>query len=259
MTLSITHLDGSPVLSVETGTDYLVPCVYGIPVICPSHIDEGNDGATSRHWHTDDRFGKVGRNFGFWSEEVQKSTPGFYPCDDLNSSIVKDGGEPVVMEKKRVHKSQMWASGGVFSSMCWLYATLGHKAARNGLCVHHQTPLVQQDGCLECPAHALKYKTNGEPRCVAPFFLSVEYIHEDGSRQRARSPLKIDEDGVIIQVQGIIYPGELISLEDSNGECIIESEDKVTEDSDKLVINITAWPSHGACPGLAACDPRGTE
>ena len=45
----VTTLDETPALSVVEGQEYLVPCVWGIPIICPSHVDQGTEGPTSCH------------------------------------------------------------------------------------------------------------------------------------------------------------------------------------------------------------------
>lgn len=258
----VTNLDGIVAKSIIWGQDYLVPCVYGIPVICPSHTDEGNEGATMHHWHTDDRFGDVGRGFKYWAPKDTADLK-MELGDDLRSSIIRDSGESVKMERKTATKSQIWASGGVFSSVCWLYEHYGHLKANNNHCVHHHTPLVEQNNCLECPAHSLKYNFDGSPRYRAPFYISTSYIDFNNNINRIKAPLCTGHNGIKFTISGNFDPFPLLRLEDSNGETIMEDRSKVCLTSSAkpgqfhdLTVSISAWPRDGSCPGLAKSDPR---
>lgn len=259
---TVMDLDGRPVRTVEEGREYLVPCVYGIPVITPSHIDEGNEGQTSRHWHTDDRFGNVGRDTEFWSQ-VDRDDFGMIHGDSLRASIIKDNGEEIALEKMKAVKSEMWPSGGVFSSVCWLYEHYGTRTSKDGYCTHHRTPMAIQGGCYECPAHGLKFKLDGSPRYQAPFYISTRYIDHDHNIHRVREPLKTGKDAIVFSVEGNYDPFPVIRLEDEPGECIMEMkaphQTRTCVGRNTLTISIGAWPLDGKCPSLAPCDPRNRE
>lgn len=261
--MQITNLDGAPVLSVTEDEDYLVPCVFGIPVICPSHVDDGAQGPTSRHWHTDDRFGTVRREFEFWHPKT-RAEMGILFGGYLKSDILRDDGQQVVMERKMAKKSVMYPSGGNFTSVIWLYHNLGQENAKDGHCAHHRTPLVEQDGCLTCPAHGLKYKPDGSARYKAPFFLSTRYIDWDHQIQRVCEPLRTVDKGLVVNfaVVGNFDTFPLIQFEDANGECILthRAESWTCQAGlggiSTLDITIAAWPSSGKCPRLVEDDPR---
>jgi len=52
----IYDLDYNEITHVQSGEEYMVPCVRGLPVVLPSHVDTGDAGSTGRHWHADNRF-----------------------------------------------------------------------------------------------------------------------------------------------------------------------------------------------------------
>lgn len=261
--MQVTHLDGMPALSVTEGEDYLVPCVFGIPVIMPSHIDEGNDGPTGRHWHTDDRFGSVQRDNKYWSAETHKDT-GMQEGDSIRSDILKDGEQSVVLEQKTAHKTDIRPSGGAFTSVAWLYHTLGDQHSKDGHCVHHATPLVKQEGCLVCPAHALKYKDDGSPRYQGPFFIRIDYTDWDYMPRRIRLPLCVGQESMEFKVNGYFDSHPLLTLEDSTGEVITQHTEwdkpvhvqKRHGGDSYITMTIGAWPSDGRCPSLVKSDPR---
>ncbi len=259
--MQVTTLDGVPVMSVTKDEDYLVPCVFGIPVICPSHIDEGTDGPTSRHWHLDDRFGEVGWGIEFWDTEDRQDL-GMIDGDVLKTDIMRDDGQPVQMERMPAIKNVIRPSGGVWTTVVWLYYKLGHLPATDGCCVHHPTPLVEQDGCLACPAHALKYKQDGSPRYEAPFYIRISYIDWDDNIRCVREPVCIGNGGMKFKIMGNFYLFPILVLEDSKRERIMEirSDKSVTQvlpgEESILAVNIGVWPSSGQCPSLVQTDPR---
>lgn len=260
--MNVTHLDGSYPSSIIEGADYLVPCVFGIPVICPSHVDDGAEGPTGRHWHTDDRFGTVRREFEFWHPDTQTEMK-MLDGDYLRSDILGDSGQLVVMERKTAAKSVMYPSGSVFSSLVWLYHTLGKENAKDNHCAHHRTPLVEQDGCLTCPAHGLKYKHDGSPRYNAPFFLSTRYIDWDNQIKRVCEPICQEGKKLVVHmsIEGTFDLFPLIQLEDVDGEYIMTcraetSVHQAKKGTSTLDISINAWPSTGKCARLVESDPR---
>lgn len=261
--MQVTNLDGTPALSVTDGQDYLVPCVFGIPVIMPSHVDEGDDGPTGRHWHTDDRFGHVGRDDKYWSAETRKRMY-VHEGDSIRSDILKDGEQPVVLERKTARKTDIRPSGGVFSSVAWLYYMLGDQHSKDGHCVHHATTLVKQEGCLVCPAHALKYKDDGSPRYQSPFFIQIDYTDWDEMPQSIRRALCVRPESMEFKVSGYFDQYPLITLEDSTGEMIAQDTDwdnpvksgRGPNGSSTITLRIGAWPSKGNCPSLVKSDPR---
>lgn len=259
--MQVTTLDGSPTLSVTKDEDYLVPCVFGIPVICPSHIDEGTDGPTSRHWHVDDRFGETSRGIEFWDEKERQHF-NMVDGDVIRTDIVKDNEQPVQMERMTATKNVIRPSGGVWTTVVWLYYKLGHLSSTDGCCAHHPTPLVEQDGCLACPAHALKYKQDGSPRYEAPFYISIPYIDWDHNTRRVRESVCIGHGDMKFKVKGNFDYFPHLALEDAKGECIMEmrSDKSVTQvlpgEESILAVNIGVWPSSGQCPSLVQTDPR---
>lgn len=261
--MQVTNLAGTPVLSVTQGTSYLVPCVFGIPVICPSHVDEGTDGPTSKHWHVDDRFGPTLRGRSFWAYQTLAKFPNFEPDDEIRSDILRDEGQPVKMEQMVATKNVIRPSGGVWSTIVWLYYMLGCESAKEGCCVHHKTPLVAQKGYLVCPAHGLRYNLDGSPRYKAPFFLGTRFVDWKSRGKHARVPVCIGKDAVKFDVSGNfdLYP--TITLVDANG-CVIMNmkSDIPVQQVEKggrstLTISIGVWPSTGMCPRLVSTDPRG--
>lgn len=259
--MQVTTLDGVPVMSVTKDEDYLVPCVFGIPVICPSHIDEGTDGPTSRHWHVDDRFGETSRGIKFWATKDRQHF-NMLDGDKIRTDIVKDNEQLVQMERMTATKNVIRPSGGVWTTVVWLYYKFGHLPSTDGRCVHHSTPLVEQDGCLTCPAHALKYKQDGSPRYKAPFYISTRYIDWDDNIKRVREPVCIGNDTVEFKISGNFDIFPMLSLEDCEGESIMElrsdmSIKQATHGREStLDINISVWPSSGQCPSLVQTDPR---
>lgn len=260
--MQVTNLDGAPVLSVTEGDNYLVPCVFGIPIICPSHVDEGTDGPTSRHWHTDDRFGNVRRVFEFWHPDTQTEM-NMNEGDLIKSDILKDDGQQVAMERKTATKSVIYPSGGNFTSIVWLYHTLGKENAKDNHCAHHRTPLIEQDDCLTCPAHGLKYKHDGSPRYKAPFFLSTRYIDWDNQIKRVCEPICEEGNKLVVHmsIEGTFDLFPLLQLEDADGECVLTaraetSVHQATQGTSTLDISMAAWPSKGKCPQLVETDPR---
>ncbi len=262
--MQITHLDGTPALSVTEGQEYLVPCVFGIPVVMPSHVDEGNEGPTGRHWHTDDRFGSVAREYEYWSEGTLVEIKA-YEGDSIRSDILRDGDQPVVLEQMTAHKTDIRPSGGVFTSIAWLYHTLGDQHSKDGRCVHHATPLVKQEGCLVCPAHALKYKDDGSPRYQGPFFIRLDYTDWDKVSRRIRMPLCFGPESMEFKVNGYFDHHPLLTLEDSTGEVITQNTDWDADPvksgtgpngSSSVTLTLGAWPSSGTCPSLVHKDPR---
>lgn len=262
--MQVTNLDGTPALSVTEGQEYLVPCVFGIPVIMPSHIDEGTDVPTGRHWHTDDRFGSVARDYEYWSADTRNKM-GLIEDDSIRSDILKDGDQPVVLEQKTARKTDIRPTGAAFTSIAWLYHTLGDQHSKDGRCVHHATPLVKQEGCLVCPAHALKYKEDGSPRYQGPFFIRLDYTGWDYMTRHIRLPLCLDPESMVFKVNGYFDSHPLLTLEDSTGEVITQNTnwdaDPVKSGSgpngsSSVTLTIGAWPSSGTCPSLVKSDPR---
>lgn len=229
----------------------------------PSHVDEGDDGPTGRHWHTDDRFGSVARNYEYWSDGTIVRM-GVYKGDTIRSDILKDDKQPVVLEQMMAHKTDIKPSGGVFSSVAWLYHTLGDQPSKDGRCVHHATTLVKQEGCLVCPAHALKYKDDGSPRYQSPFFMQIDYTDWDEMPQSIRQPLCVKPESMEFKVIGYFDRHPLITLEDSTGEMITQYTDwdnpvksgTGPNGSSSITLTIGAWPSRGLCPSLVRSDPR---
>lgn len=262
--MRVTHLDGTPTLSVTEGEEYLVPCVFGIPVIMPSHVDEGDDGPTGRHWHTDDRFGPVDRDYEYWSGSTLVKM-NVRKGDAVRSDILRDDKQPVILEQKTARKTDIRPTGGVFTSVAWLYHTLGDQHSKDGRCVHHATPLVKQEGCLVCPAHALKYKDDGSPRYQGPFFIRLEYRAWDDTTQHIRLPLCLGPESMVFKVDGCFDEYPLLTLEDSTGEVIIQHTNwdaepvknaKGPNGSSTITMTVGAWPSKGHCPSLSSMDPR---
>ncbi len=259
MTLQVTDLNNNPMLSVCEGQDYLVPCVWGIPVICPSHVDEGTEGPTSKHWHTDDRFGNVGRGIEFWTPECQKRLR-LNPEGPINASTLRDDGQPVFMERKTAQKTVIRPTGALETSLAWLYKNLGQKSAENNCCAHQGTPLVEQDGCLTCPAHGLKYGRDGGPRYKAPFFISVRYINYDDEIHYVREPV---ETKISFTVLGDFDPFPTFRLEDSEGVEVfqwrLDTSLSILPPGGATTLNLhmPAWSSqdYGA-PQLVQTDPR---
>lgn len=258
---TVIQLDGIQVSSIVEGQDYLVPCVFGIPVVCPSHIDEGTEGPTKRHWHTDDRFGDIGRNFEYWSTSTRKELR-MYVGDAIKTDIIRDDGQPITMEQKTSQKTVIRPSGGAFTSQVWLYHNLGHQNAKDGHCVHHSTPLVRQDGCSVCPAHGLQYNSDGTPRYKAPFFISLRYVDWRNDIHRIRKPVCTGNSGIEFCVNGNFDLFPLFMLEDADGNGILEyrSKHSVTLASEggisTLSFTIGAWPKSGKCPSLVQTDPH---
>lgn len=258
--LRVTDLDGQPVMSVTEGTDYLVPCVFGIPVICPSHVDQGTDGPTSRHWHTDDRFDGSSQDYKWWAKQTRKRFA-MLPSDSVRTDIVADEGQPVVMERKTAVKNSLRPSGAVWTSVAWLLEQLGDKPAVDGHCVHHHTALVDTGDCLTCPAHGLKYRKDGQPLYTPPFFVKLRYIDWEFNIHHVREPLKTGEE-IKFCVHGNYDPFPRVYLEDANGTKIMamDADTKVRQaqpgGTSTLDITIGAWPSDGYCPRLVKDDPR---
>ena len=247
----VTDLDGNRCLSVIAGNEYMVPCVLGIPIIVPSHIDEGPEGQTSRHWHVDDRFGDYEIPYELCSKETQESFS-MGESNKLRTATIRDDGQEVVLERLVAKKNKIIPSGELFTSLCWLYNNLGHIEANNKHCAHHHTPLVDQDNCLYCPAHGLKYNQDGSPKYKAPFYLSVRYIDSNHDIKRIKQPLKTDGTGMHFKVDGAFDIFPLVALEDSDGEIIMEyrSPHRINKANSYLDISIVAWPSDGKCPSL---------
>lgn len=260
--MQVTDLLGNPVDSVTEGEKYLVPCVFGIPVICPSHVDEGTSGPTARHWHTDDRFGYTGRSGEFWHE----STWDYFNTvagDTIRSDTLKDEGQPIVMEEKTATKNVITPSGGVWSSLVWLYLNVGHLSSVDKHCVHHRTPLVKQDGCLTCPAHGLKFKLDGSPRYKSPFYVATRYIDWENNIHQARAEAFMGRDSVRLHISGKFDVFPEIRLEDSTGEVIFKCNAKTRVKqptqggTSSLTLSIGAWPKTDlGCPRLVSQDPR---
>lgn len=267
--MQVTHLDGIPALSVTEGQEYFVPCVFGIPVIMPSHIDEATDGPTGRHWHTDDRFGSVCRNTPYWSGDTRAKFD-MLESDGIRTDIIKDEGQHVALERKTAYKTEIKPSGAVFTTVVWLYYVYGTEHARDGQCVHHPTSLVQQEGCLTCPSHGLKYKSDGSPRYQGPFFISIPYTDWDYMPRHIRRPVSFkgehgeDINNVKFKVRGYFGEHPLITLEDNTGEVIMQCTwdgspiqmQEIHGGTSTIDLKIGAWPNDMFCPRLVHKDPR---
>ncbi len=256
----VTTLDGTPSLSVVKGQEYLVPCVWGIPVICPSHVDHGTEGPTGCHWHTDDRFGYIGRDYDYWSEHTSKEL-GCEVGDSIRSDILKDDGQPIGREKLTAIKTVITPSGAVWSSLLWLYQNLGTEVAKDGHCVHHRTPLVEINDCLMCPAHGMEFQKDGKPKYKAPFYLVVRWIDFKHKIQYAREQICGEGHRVTFNVAGSYDIFPKFKLEDADRTTIMEFRSEVRIERKlarhhKLTCNIGAWPESGKCPSLVRNDPR---
>ena len=253
----ITTLDGKPAQHIVQGAEYFVPTVHGIPIVLPSHIDEGNDGPSGRHWHTDNRWGPVGRGLGVWSEETCQHFRMTYG-DLIKSSILKDEGQQIVYEKRTATDTVIWPSGGVFSSMVWLYYQYGDIPAKDGHCAHHHTQLQEHsDGELQCPAHGLRYNRDGSPRFKGPFFIRIRYTDPNDNHQIKWAKEEIQFDTILaltFPVNAQLDPFPRVELVDANDVIVMECPDipsiKPNNETQQIEVTVTAWPSDGYCPSM---------
>jgi hypothetical protein len=246
--IMIKSFDGKPVQFIEQGEFYLVPTVRGLPVIIPSHIDEGTEGPTTRHWHVDRRWGPTCREIDFWSDETREQF-GMVGDDELSAAIIKDEGQPIEYQMKRATETLVWPSGGVFASLVWLYHHFGHLPATDGHCVHHRTQLTERVGELICPAHGLRYKLDGSPRFQGPFFLKIRYCDPyDFQLKYCQEPLKFDEPIVFDVPRQHADTFPVVSLVDSIDEEVMRVSLASTED--KISITVKSWPSDSYCPSV---------
>jgi len=247
----IYDLDYNEVTYIQSGEEYQVPCVRGLPVILPSHVDIGDAGPTGRHWHMDTRFPTDLARMEFdkrSNDYFDKKFGLVMPprAATMTVLIMRDEGEDVVYEKRVAAYTIINASGKVFTTLIKLYNDLGTQPARNRKCVHHAT-VLQEDGtgCLTCPAHGLRFTEAGGPRYMAPFFL-----HVGPCRVPARTG-----DGIEFK-----YPDDMkpiipthVELRDSAGElvsdCLLVS--CRIKGGDTLKVNLgPAWNPKEFCPSF---------
>ena len=255
--MKVTQVDGSPADDIIAGQKYLVPTVFGIPVICPSHVDEGLEGQTGRHWHLDDRWGSLSRPKAWFKGDCVDKLPDKGPHHTLSCAIIKDEGQPVVMTELRAEQTHITATGEVFASVAYLYHKYGGKSSKDGKCVHHGTDLLKQDGCLTCPAHGMKYELDGSPKYEPPFYISVRYGGPDHKIRYSRQPLSFPT--IKFEVSGDFDCFPLFSLEDSKERVIMKNHGgpalKINGVS-TLTLHMKPWPLSEGCPSLVKTDPR---
>lgn len=206
----IYDLDYNEIDQPKYGETYRVPCVHGLPVVLPSHVDHGDDGPTGKHWHSDTRFD----HYLPWDTYDDRSVAhmvktfgnqDFPKTETIGMAIVRDEGEPIEYVDKVCAHIVLNPTGAVFQSLIKLYLTLGDQPARNMKCVHHATVLQKdKNGCLTCPAHGLKYTEAGSPRYVGPFYLKIENVEGEtlGTAPAATGDVsfKIRSEGRVHQV-----------------------------------------------------------
>lgn len=239
----ILTLEGYPTDVIERGQEYLVPTIEGLPVVVPSHVDEGNEGPTSRHYHVDKRFYDtlipIDKVDPWWYETVAVPQVG-REGGQLNVPTILDDGRAWEYQKhKACHPRTM--SGEVFGSLVWLYMKLGETPARDGRCPHHQTELsyVPHEGCMVCPAHGLRFHPDGSPKYKAPFWL----------RLGERVPISLDPEFRD-------WKGHNFILEDDRGETISSmwlNAPKKEREGDTLRVHVHAWEKSQGAP----CTLRG--
>jgi nitrite reductase/ring-hydroxylating ferredoxin subunit len=240
----IKTLEGKPTDCVLAGYDYLVPAVRGIPVVVPSHVDEGNDGKTSRHWHVDTRWGNSSKPKHYWNNETIEK---FQVHDDLWTLILRDDGQSIEYERFTAEKSFIWPTGSAWSSLVWLYYHLGDLPANNGYCVHHHTRLDKWEDELVCPSHGMRFKADGSPRFQGPFFVQLTY-----GDAVSKVPVTFDHE-LEIPFSVKVETRARLQLIDSNQEIVVESCDYILlpPDGESYLIEIIAWPSDINCPAFA--------
>lgn len=258
--MHVLNLDGSEANVIEPGKSYLVPTLHGIPVVWPSHVDEGTSGRTSRHYHADYRFQRADTKAEDLDLDWLKTTPlyksdpeGIASATSLNvPTVFDDGREPHYQEQLCTHSASPM-SGEIFSSLCWLYLNLGDIASPDGKCVHHATDLHyhEKSDCLRCPAHGLRYKVSGEPFYRAPFWLRVGGGGRDEppeSRGGQRVPLTLGKLVFEHPVGGTLY------LEDDEGT-IIDSVwcNYYRVPGTENEIEIKAWPKGPSATKFKPC------
>lgn len=241
----IKNLDGNEAVEIIPGQKYLVPTIGGYNVVLPSHIDEGTDGPTSRHYHVDTRFDMpsiVGREADLIDPRTQQRA---HIEDRSTVPTLLDDGRPIVYRKRKAAHSYS-LKGSVFTSHCWLYYHLGELVAQDGHCVHHRTPLLreQNNPCLTCPAHGMKYNLDGTPYYKAPFF--IEIAGNKGQLSIPKCTIEIDKPFSDIT---------LITLIDSLGQKIssmfLDTPAPSAGVGDLLKLNLDIWQGKGnICPAL---------
>ena len=242
----VKNLDGQPVQHVVKGETYLVPTVLNVAVVLPSHIDRGEGAETSKHWHTDSRWGSLDVPYALVDERTRDE---FYmtSADSLGHDIMRDDGQEVVYQKRIAQENIIWPSGGVWSSVVWLYYNLGDVPAKDGHCAHHHTQLQEcEQGGLICPAHGLRYKEDGSPRFKGPFYLRLQSARVGYS---VRQEVRLDEPMILKIRRDSKWEKDVsVLLEDSNGELVYAASFQPYVGRDYIKIIVDAWNSRGFCP-----------
>ncbi len=232
----ILTLEGEPTQVIEPGLRYLVPTIEGLPVVVPAHVDEANEGPTSRHYHVDRRFKTVmlrsTKCDPDWFSRVAAPQLHGFP-EEINVPTLKDDGrEWEYAEHMAVKMRDM--SGEVFGSMVWLYMKLGTAPARDGMCPHHGTELSYDDGCMVCPAHGMRFNPDGSPRFKAPYWIGAG---------EERTPVSLSPSFNR-------WGGDILTLEDDKGEVIASMFMHMPkyEVGCTLMVNIKAWEKSQGAP-----------
>jgi len=256
----VLNLDGTVATQVTRGQDYLVPSVFGIPIVCPSHIDEGNqDGPTGRHWHTDGRWGNLDRPKKWFHGPAVEALPDLGIDHTIQSAIIADEGQKVSHTQFTAHETECMPSGGIFTSLAWLYHLYGDQYAKDGRCPHHPTPLADYQGHQRCPSHGLRFKADGSPFYKAPFYVSLDYVNTEGIENQLKVPVAFlpEKMNFVFYEEGT--PSSSFNLEDAHGEvidvCEVDSMGLV-HCGDALVFRISAFTKQIVCPYLCKEDPR---
>jgi hypothetical protein len=240
----ILNLDKQPVTAIIKGETYLVPTVNGLPIVVPSHIDEGDNGPTARHWHVDNRWGDLARPLQFFCD----ATKAHVNAALVSPSIIKDGGENVEYQPLVAQSTEIQATGEVFGTLIYLYLKHGKTPAKDGFCAHHRTQLQEDAGCLVCPAHGMRYKQNGDPMFEGP--LRLKAYHEN----RFVGDGPVTSTTILISIERELTCSYLdFLLCDSNGKVVAEYKwegSLCMIEGDELRMTFSSWPSDTFCPGL---------
>lgn len=250
----ILDLDDNPVDTIIKGEEYKVPCVNGLPVVLPSHVDEGTDGKTARHWHVDRRWGDTMRPLELFCRRTEQHVGGRQSLQhNLDVAIVKDQGEPIEYNILRAQCTNVIATGQLFSSLAYLYLKHGTETSKDGFCVHHRTQLQfdTHHSCMTCPAHGLRYNRDSTPFYKAPFFVKLAIDHvlmESCELTSMKLRFHMSED--IEMTDYTLY------LMDSNEKIIAFCDNSMPSPitlskDDHFVVTFGAWPSSDFCPSFA--------